>query len=75
MRARFSVANLDGSEVQTMVSGLEDPEGIAVDVDGGQVYWTEWGSVKRANLDGSQIESLGTVWGSDIALDVTGEKT
>ena len=65
-------ANLDGSEVQTIVSGLEDPEGIALDAVGWKIYWTEWGSVKRANLDGSQIESLGTVWGSDIALDVAG---
>ena len=68
-------ANLDGSEVQTIVSGLEDPEGIAVDAAGGKIYWTEWGKTQRANLDGSQIESLGTVWGSDIALDVTEGKS
>ena len=68
-------ANLDGSEVQTIVSGLEDPEGIALDVGSGKIYWTEWESVKRANLDGSQIESLGTVWGSDIALDVAEGKS
>ena len=68
-------ANLDGSEVQTIVSGLEDPEGIALNGGGGKIYWTEWGKTQRANLDGSQVESLGTVWGSDIALDVTGGKS
>ena len=68
-------SNLDGSQVQTIVSGLEEPTGIALDVGSGKVYWTEWGSVKRSNLDGSQIESLGTAWGSDIALDVTEGKT
>ena len=68
-------ANLDGSQVQTIVSGLDEPEGIAVDAAGGKVYWTESESVKRANLDGSQVESLGTVLGSDLALDVSEGKT
>ena len=68
-------SNLDGSQVQTIVSGLESPEGIALDVGSGKVYWTEQRGVKRSNLDGSQIESLGTASGSDIALDVTEGKT
>ena len=46
------------------------PEGIAIDVDGGKVYWTDSENVGRANLDGSQIETIGTIEGSDLALDV-----
>ena len=37
---RIQRANLDGSNVQTLVSrGLENPSGIAVDVAGGKMYW------------------------------------
>ena len=63
-------ANPDGSQVQTLVSGLDDPEGIALDMSGGKIYWTESDKVGRANLDGSQVQTLGTETGSDLALDV-----
>ncbi len=60
-------ANLDGSNVEEVWTGLCGPAGIALDVDDGKVYWTEWGAapglvsvsikctgkVRRANLDGS----------------------
>ena len=63
-----------GSTIETLVTGLDDPRGIALDPDGGKVYWTcpfcSGGGVWRANFDGSLIENLGTVSGSDIALDV-----
>jgi DNA-binding beta-propeller fold protein YncE len=55
----FSV-NADGSAKQTIISGLRIPDGIAVDVDGGYLYWTEMGvpsaddgSIERMNLDGT----------------------
>ena len=63
---------LDGSNVQTLVSrGLENPRGIALDVTGGKMYWTDFGEVgtgarfgkekiQRANLDGSNVETLVT---------------
>ena len=67
-------ANLDGSNIETLVTGLETPVGIALDMDGGKIYWTDAGSVdaltgdkipgtgavQRANLDGSNIETLVT---------------
>ena len=51
-------ANRDGSQVETVVSGLVTPEGI--DLEGGKVYWTDTNtnSIQRANLDGSQVETL-----------------
>ena len=56
-------SNTDGSAVQAIISGLDEPRGIAVDIAGGKVYWSEaptLGSetVKRANLDGTDIETL-----------------
>ena len=55
-------ANLDGSNIETLITKLEAPFGIALDVDGGQLYWTDagTGAIQRANLDGSNIETLVT---------------
>ena len=66
-------ANLDGSQVETLVTGVEAPNGIAIDAGAGKIYWTMGygiSRIRRANLDGSQVETIGTVTGSDIALDV-----
>ena len=88
---RIQRANLDGSNVQTLVSrGLENPAGIAVDVAGGKMYWTDIGElgagarfgkerIQRANLDGSNVQTLvtrtqGLVWPEDISLAVAGGK-
>ena len=46
--------------------------GIALDLDGGKIYWSEWiqERIRRANLDGSQVETIvtGLEWPRDIAL-------
>ena len=69
-------ANLDGSNVEDLVTGLDEPQHIALDVSGGKMYWTEGHNIRCANLDGSNIEDL--VTGLDkpegIALDVSGGK-
>lgn len=53
-------ANLDGTDITTVVSGTDKPARIALDVTGGKVYWTDYvvDVVRRANLDGSQVEDL-----------------
>jgi len=54
----FSV-NPDGSGKKILVSDCRMPDGIAVDVDGGHIYWTNMGvpsrndgSIERVDLDG-----------------------
>jgi len=51
--------NPDGSEKKTIVSNCRLPDGIAVDVAAGHIYWTNMGvpnlndgSIERADLDG-----------------------
>src|SRR5215468_5247901 len=51
--------NPDGSEKKTIVSNGRLPDGIAVDVTAGHIYWTNMGvpslndgSIERADLDG-----------------------
>ena len=73
-RGTIRRANLDGSQVETIITGLEHPEGLDIDEGAGKIYWAEWGRIGRANLNGSQVETIGSVWGADIALDVDGGK-
>ena len=79
-------ANLDGSNVETLVTLGEDvfagPYGLALDVDGGKIYWIDdkrnsrIERIRRANLDGSNIETIifSRIRPSSLALDVDGGK-
>ena len=61
-------ANLDGSNIETLVADVDIPDGIAVDVDEGKIYWVDASvqKIQRANLDGSDVETL--VTGESIRL-------
>ena len=59
-------ANLDGSNLQDLVGGLQNPGGITLDLRNSKMYWTSLsyggspGSIQRANLDGSNVETIVT---------------
>ena len=78
--SKIQRANLDGSNIEDLVTqGLRYPSGIALDVEGGKMYWTDMnrGKIQRANLDGSDVRDLvtrGLRRPSGIALDVEGGK-
>ena len=64
--------NFDGSGFQpNLITGLNEPKHLAVDISGGKVYWTEPGSIWRANLNGKSREqlliNLGEVGGITLA--------
>ena len=74
-------ANLDGSNVQDLVTKLIYPSGIALDISAGKMYWVaedKWrkSKIQRANLDGSNVQDLviGLRDPSGIALDVSAGK-
>ena len=71
-------ANLDGTNVEDLVTGLEDAKDIALDLVAGKMYWTEqgMGAIRRADLDGSNVENLLTDIENpgSIALDVLEKK-
>ena len=82
--SEIQCANLDGSNVQTLINIDDDPWDIALDVTEGKVYWTVGtiaedgqGKIQRANLDGTNVETLvsGLIKTPDyITLDVTERK-
>jgi len=53
-------ANLDGTNMQVLVTSLLSASGIALDTSRGKMYWTDRGAskIQRANLDGSQVEDF-----------------
>jgi hypothetical protein len=77
---------LAGSANETVISGLNAPHGIALDLEAGKIYWADTGGrgspssglsarrVARCNLDGSEFENLSTPTAVsepwDLALDI-----
>src|ERR1700680_3800142 len=63
---RVLSAHPDGSDLQTLVSeGRKLPDGLAVDVAAGHLYWTNMGnpkandgSILRSDLDGGNLTTI-----------------
>ncbi len=81
--ASIRSANLDGSNVQNIMSNSENGKNtlfdIALDVSGGKIYWTDYQKhrIQSANLDGTNVKTLINDKSFDprgIALDVSGGK-
>ncbi|MDE0088698.1 MAG: hypothetical protein OXU23_23460 [Candidatus Poribacteria bacterium] len=52
-------ANLDGSNVEDILTELKWHQDIALDLNNRKMYWIGWGhSIKRANLDGTGVETI-----------------
>src|SRR5438067_9199603 len=72
--------NPDGSDRKVIVTECRIPDGIAVDVEAGHIYWTNMGvpnrndgSIERADLDGRNRETIipqgGTFTPKQLQLD------
>jgi len=81
IRGQVLSANTDGSDRRVLVDGLTtSPDGIAVDVANGHIYWSNMGaanaddgSIVRSNLDGSNVTTIvpagGTFTAKQLKLD------
>ena len=80
----FSI-NPDGSQKTFIVTGCPVPDGVAVDVEGGHIYWTNMGmppandgSIERVDLDGRNrttiVPSGGTYTPKQLHFDAVGRK-
>ena len=68
-------ADLNGGNAETLLTGLNDSEGIALDLVEGKMYWVHRRTeILRANLDGSRLESLVSSRAEALVLDVVSGK-
>lgn len=75
-------ANLNGSQIETVLSGLSSPEGVAVDGVGEWLYFLEQGAqqgqgrLRRARLDGTMVQNLVTnlTFPFAVAIDPVNER-
>ena len=73
-------ADLNGSNLETVVTPTRTPYGLALDLTAGKIYWTfdsfEPPRLQRANLDGSEVETIPVEGGAPVkvALDVPAGK-
>ena len=80
----FSI-NPDGSGKTVIVTGCPIPDGVAIDVEAGHIYWTNMGvpsandgSIERVDLDGGNrtriVPSGGTYTPKQLHFDTIGRK-
>ena len=67
-------ADLDGSNLETIVSGICVSQGIALDKTNGKVYWSSQSVIGRANLDGTNQEVFLTGLANARKVDVAAGK-
>ena len=82
---RLFSMNPDGSDKTTLVTGCAVPDGVAVDVEAGHIYWTNMGmppvndgSIERVDLDGGNrttiVPSGGTYTPKQLHFDTVDRK-
>ena len=86
LRGKLVSATPNGLDRKVLIDGLQgQPDGIAIDVEAGHIYWTNMGdyaaddgSIERANLDGSNVTTIvragGTWTGKQLVLDKKNSK-
>jgi len=80
---RVLSANPDGSDVKTLVEeGRKIPDGMAVDIAAGHLYWTNMGNLKandgsilRSDLDGGNLTTIVPPGGTFTPKQLQIEKT
>lgn len=57
---RIRRGNLDGSNIEDILTGLNQPLWVTTDIENKKIYWSEQGAgkIRRANLDGTNTEDL-----------------
>jgi DNA-binding beta-propeller fold protein YncE len=79
-RSKISRANLDGTQAEDLVDAVYASPSLptpVLDPAGGRMYWTEQRGIRRARLDGSNLEVLvsgGASGPTGLALDTAGGK-
>ena len=70
-----SIQRTDGNATAIVQeSAISSPNDIVVDPSGGKVYWSDGGSLKRADLDGANVEAISSSGSNSLSLDLVNDK-
>lgn len=67
-------SNLDGSSIETVVTGQQSISDVGVDPAGGYIYWSANSGPHRSDLNGGGVTQLHTVASASIHVDVKNGK-
>lgn len=67
---RLMQANLNGSEMEALISGIQEPTKIQIDASAQKMYWIDRSRILRANVDGSELEELVPANSQSSAVDL-----
>ena len=70
-QGRIHSADLNGENITTIIE-LDDIKDIAVDTEGGKLYFSDTFAIRRANLDGTNVEIILTGWGTRSTTGIGG---
>ena len=62
-QGRIHSADLNGENITTIIE-LDDIKDIALDAEGGKLYFSDLFAIRRVNLDGTNVEIILTGWGT-----------
>ena len=65
-------SNTDGTELQELITGENNPGYLCLDAVNDKFYWKTSAIIRRANLDGTGIETVLTAGGAVVDLAVHG---
>ena len=61
--------NLNGSRFEpNLIVNLDAPRGVAIHIAAKKIYWTEKNRIRRANLDGRNIQTVASGLGSPVGI-------
>ena len=64
LEGKIQSADLNGENIKTIIKRDDNVVDIDVDADGGKLYWADLYSIWRVNLDGTNVETPLSGWGT-----------
>jgi PKD repeat protein len=70
-------SNLDGSNFENFRTGVDSPNGMAIDYENNKIYWDTSSGIQRGSLDGTDVEDFVTGQPNDpdgVSIDFVNNK-
>ena len=72
LQGTIQSANLNGENIKTIIKRDDDIVDIVIDAEGSKLYWADQYSIWRVSLDGTQVETPLSGWGTKQTKGIGG---